>query len=614
MKPILFPFNATAFNNLGLGVLREATSCMVTEERNGIFELEMIYPRTGRLFSDLVNRNIIYAPVDASGRKEPFRIYKIGKVKSGLATIYAAHISYDLSGEVLSPFTAANAADAVAGLKINSTTNHPFTFWTDKTTAATFKVSVPSSVRSVMGGSEGSLLDIYGGEYGYDKYTVRLYANRGANRGVTIRYGKNLVDLQQEENIQNVYTGVYPFWASEEDYIELTEKIVPAEGNYGFVKIRPLDASYEFEEKPTAEQLRNYAKTFMKNNDIGIPSVSISVSFVPLEQSEEYKNIAPLQKVLLCDTVSVKFEALDIDATAKCVKTVFDVLKNRYDKIELGEARANIADTIANQAQELKKVTDPGFLQAAVAASTQLITGNKGGYVVLHSSTGGSTPDEILVMDTADITTATQVWRWNKSGLGYSKTGYNGPYSLAMTMDGQIVADFMTTGTLNAAQIKVINLIADQVKSVSGESSLLISGAKLTMMYGSKKTFEINNTAEGLPIMFFMGQDSDGTDSICEITDHHVKVGGTSTDPGVYIRGNDTSLPSARRKGTVAAHGIGAQQINVAGELVLGGTKTALAFRNGSSWLNTDNLQISGSGNCQWVYLESIGRYVLAQQ
>lgn len=614
MKPILFPSNATAFNNLGLGVLREATACLVTEERNGIFELEMIYPRTGRLFSDLVNRNIIYAPVDASGRKEPFRIYKIGKVKTGLATVYAAHISYDLSGEVLSPFTAANAPDAIAGLKTNSTTEHPFTFWTDKTTAATFKVSVPSSVRSVMGGVQGSLLDIYGGEYGYDKYKVRLYANRGADRGVTIRYGKNLVDLNQEENIQNVYTGVYPFWSSEDDYIELTEKIVHAEGNYGFVKIRPLDASSEFEEKPTEEQLRNFAKTFMKNNDIGVPSVSISVSFVPLEQSEEYKNIAPLQKVLLCDTVSVKFEDLGVDATAKCVKTVFDVLKNRYDKIELGEARANIADTIANQAQELKKVTDPGFLQAAVAASTQLITGNKGGYVVLHSSTGGSTPDEILVMDQPAITTATQVWRWNKSGLGYSKTGYNGPYSLAMTMDGQIVADFMTTGTLNAAQINVINLIADQVKSVSGKSEIAITGAELVMKYAGNRTVILNNSADGLPILYFGGSNPQTkTESSTEISNYFIKIGGTSTDPDVEIWGGRTNLPDPKPKGTMAAYAAGVQVLNIGGEIVLGGNRTGMAFRDGAMWLNVDNLQISGNGNCSWQYVDSIGRYVLVQ-
>ena len=595
MKPILFPSNATAFNNLGLGVLREATSCLVTEERNGIFELEMIYPRTGRLFSDLVNRNIIYAPVDASGRKEPFRIYKIGKVKSGLATVYAAHISYDLSGEVLSPFTAANAADAVAGLKINSTTNHPFTFWTDKTTAATFKVSVPSSVRSVMGGSEGSLLDVYGGEYGYDKYTVRLYANRGANRGVTIRYGKNLVDLQQEENIQNVYTGVYPFWASEEDYIELTEKIVPAEGNYGFVKIRPLDASSEFEEKPTAEQLRNYAKTFMKNNDIGVPSVSISVSFVPLEQSEEYKNIAPLQKVLLCDTVSVKFEDLGVDATAKCVKTVFDVLKNRYDKIELGEARTNIADTIASQAQELKKVTDPGFLQAAVAASTQLITGNKGGYVVLHSSTGGSTPDEILVMDTADIKTATQVWRWNKSGLGYSGTGYNGPYALAITMDGRIVADFIAAGRLDAALIEVVNLIAEQLKSISGDSEIAISGATLAMTYANTLTFEISNVNKAPNMRLYGYNYLSKAESSSELTHYFLSVGkptneepGAVSSHGVLLLGGLTSALAPQDSGAVSAYGMGAHVINVANVVQL-------------------------DSGCSWQYLDSIGAYVLTR-
>ena len=612
MKPILFSSDSKVFNSLGLGVLTDATSCLVTEERNGIFELELIYPRTGRLFSHLVNRNIIYAPVDASGRKEPFRIYKIGKIKSGLITINAAHISYDLSGQVLTPFWAANAPEAMSGLKTNSSTEHPFTFWTDKTTEATFKVSVPSSVRSVMGGTEGSLLDVYGGEFSYDKYTVRLHTNRGANHGVTIRYGKNLLDLKQEENIQNVCTGVYPYWSSEQDYIELPEKIILAEGNYAFVKIRPLDASSEFDEKPTEAQLRNYAKAFMKNNAIGVPRVSISVKFVPLEQSEEYKNIAPLQKVLLCDTVSVEFKDLGVDATAKCVRTVFDVLKNRYEEIELGEARTNIADTIAGQAKELKKVSSPSFLQALVSASSNLITGNKGGYVVLHSSTGGNSPDEILVMDQPAIEVSTQVWRWNKSGLGYSKSGYNGPYNLAITMDGKIVADFLATGTLDASQINVINLVAETLKSVKENSTLEITGAAITMLYKAKKTVEINNTADGSPIVYLLGTDSDGSTQNTEISNKIIKVGGSSASPGVEIRGTETTVPAPRDAGTIASFGVAATIVNIGNSLRAAG-KTLLAARDDQTWVNTDNLQISGFGNCRWEYVDSLGKYVLVQ-
>lgn len=392
MKPILFPPEATAFQSLGYGVLVDATSCLVTEERNGVFELTMVYPQTGRLFSKLINRSILYCPVDASGRKEPFRVYKITKPKSGLITIYAAHLSYDLSGIVVAPFSAANAIDAMAKIKPNSATSNPFSFWTNIDSTASFAVNAPATIRSFMGGGDGSLLDVYGGEYSYENYTVKLHARRGENRGVTIRYGKNLVDLTQEENIQDAYTGVYPFWTSENNYVELPERILIADGNYGFEKIRPLDASSEFDDPPTERDLREYAKRYMDENNIGVPKISISVSFVPLEQSDEYRNIAPLQQVLLCDTVSVKFESLGIDAVAKCIKTVFNVLTDRYEKIELGEARTNIADTIAGQAQSLKQVQDPSFIQSFISSTAAT-------HVLSHSKTNAGASRELSILE-----------------------------------------------------------------------------------------------------------------------------------------------------------------------------------------------------------------------
>ena len=172
-----------------------------------------------------------------------------------------------------------------------------------------------------------------------------------------------------------------------------------------------------------------------------------------------------LERVLLCDTVNVEFPALGVSATAKCVKTVYDCLLDRYDKAELGDARATIADTLVEQSAAIAKKPDKTFLQSAVDSATSQITGNKGGYVVLHSSTGAKEPDEVLIMDKPDIATATRVWRWNKSGLGYSGTGYNGPYGLAMTQDGAIVADFIATGTLNAALAKIINIDASNINT-----------------------------------------------------------------------------------------------------------------------------------------------------
>ena len=494
MIPVLFPSTATSWTTQGLGALSDAISCTVTEERNGVFELEMQYPMTGIHFADIQNRCIILAIPSPYRAAQPFRVYRITKPLNGVCTVYAQHISYDLSGVPLNPFAAANAPAAMAGLQNNAATDSPFAFWTDKETAATFSVSVPRSTRSVLGGQTGSILDVYGGEYAWDGYTVRLYNQRGQDNGVRIAYGKNLTDIEQDENISNVATGIYPYWTdSEGNLVVCDSKVVPAPGTYDFTRIFPVDFSGDFEEQPTPAELQARAEQYVQDNDIGVPTVSISVSFVQLEQAEEYKDLALLEKCDLCDTVTVQFDALGVDAKAKIVKIVTDVLLERYDSVEIGSIQTNIADTIASQQQEIQQRPTTTAMQQAVASATNWITGNNGGYVVFQRNAAGQ-PYEILVMDQPTIATATKVWRWNNGGLGYSSTGYNGPYTTAITQDGAIVADFLTVGTINAALVRIINLIADHVLSQIGDYSTSIDAGNLmlTRKDGSKIFNRVN--------------------------------------------------------------------------------------------------------------------------
>lgn len=457
MNPILFESTAKSFNNNGIGILSDAAFCEVTEERNGIFELVLNYPISGLHYSKIKYRSIILAKPNATAKAQPFRVYKITKPINGIVTAYAQHISYDLSGNPVLPFTAGSAAAALQALKNNSVGENPFEFWTDKSTVAEMAVKTPASVRAMLGGVSGSILDTYGGEYEWDGFTVKLYNKRGQNRGVSIRYGKNLIDLNQEENCAGVYTAVMPFWADNEgNTIILDEKTVPVEGSFDFEKVFVLDLSSEFENQPTKEELRLRTEKYIEANRIGIPHVSINLSFVQLEQTEEYKNKALLERVSLCDEVNVVFEKLGVSATAKVIKTVYNVLLNRYESVELGDAKSNFADTIVKQEQAIKEAPKKAVSLSAQAAekATQLITGNRGGYVVIHSSTGSKEPDEILIMDKPTIEEAVKVWRWNNSGLGYSETGYSGTYTTAWTIDGAFNADFITAGTLSANLIK----------------------------------------------------------------------------------------------------------------------------------------------------------------
>lgn len=466
MNPILFESTENNFDTNGIGILADAIFCEVTYERNGILELEMQYPITGIHYKEIKTRNIILASPNPVENTQPFRIYRITKPLNGIITIYAEHISYDLSGIPVSPFTAGSAAEAMSKLQSSAAIESPFTFWTDKETVATMSVVAPASTRSLLGGQQGSVLDVYGGEYQFDRYTVRLYNQRGMNRGVSIRYGKNLTSLEQDENISSVYTGVYPYWMdTDNNLVTLPEKILNAPGTYNFTRIMALDLSQEFESAPTEEQLRNRANTYMTANNIGVPKVSLDVSFIQLEQTEEYKNIALLERVELCDTVNVEFPELGVSATAKCVKTVYDVLQERYTSVELGEARTNIAYTIADQQQKIEKAPTTSAMQKAINNATNWLT-SADGYVIAVKDDNG-TWKEILFLDTPSAETAKNVLRINTNGIGFSTNGVNGPYRNAWTIDGSLVADFITTGVLTANLIK-----AGVLQSLNGASSI----------------------------------------------------------------------------------------------------------------------------------------------
>ena len=234
-----------------------------------------------------------------------------------------------------------------------------------------------------------------------------------------------------------------------------------ADERSGWVRVLPLDLSndwensYEWDDQyPSEDEIRELAQKYIDKNNIGVPIVSLTVSFEQLSQAKEYEMMALLETVRLCDTVNIEFPLLGVSATSKCIKTIYNAITNKYISIELGESQTTLSDTVSQQSQTIKKQPTQTFMEKAIQTATQLISGGLGGYVVIRSSSGGKYPDEILIMDDPNIEKATKVWRWNKGGLGYSPTGYNGPYTTAITQDGSIVADFINTGHLTASIIQ----------------------------------------------------------------------------------------------------------------------------------------------------------------
>ncbi len=477
--PILYPSTETEFNSNGIGVLSDAVSCLVKQELNGLFELTMQYPVNGIHFAQITQRAIILAKADPVSALQPFRVYKLLKTSPGIITVYARHLVYDLAGVPVAPFTATTAPLALEGLKNNAVVACPFAFSTDKTTEGNFTVTAPLAAWSLFGGRAGSILDVYGGEYEYDRFNVHLWSRRGADRGVSIRYGKNLTSLQQDENCANCYTGVMPYWINPATGAVkmLPEQKLAAEGTFDYVKILPLDLTQTFTSQatssdeaftePTDEQLRTAAIRYMKDNKIGEPDVSWTVQFVQLEQTEEYKGKALLERVLLGDTVSVEFPALGISTASRAVGYTYNAIMERYESITLGSVKANIADTIVGQGQQIATLPDKSQLLFAMDQLANAILGATGGAVRLLDTDGDKMPDTLYIADNTDPALAVKVWRFNYEGWAASQKGYNGPFEMGATFDTGILADFIKAGTLDASIVKVINLIAEVVLSVN---------------------------------------------------------------------------------------------------------------------------------------------------
>ena len=503
MIPVLYKADATSFTSFGIGTLADTISCEVTEERNGAYECVLKYPITGSLYKEIRKERLIKAKPNDTSKPQAFRIYRIAKPLNGIVTIYAQHLSYDLTNIATpawdsSPITPQLAIEHVFDAAL---TPHNFTFQTDYTQAKAFTVDRPKSLRSVLGGSAGSLISLWGGEFEWDNYKVIHHQGRGISTGVVIEYGKNLTKLEQDTDITSVYTDLLPYAVisdmdGNETVVTLSEQILPITETTLVQRktlIKDFTDSFGMDDVITEEALRAKAEKYIENNPLGTESPSLTISFEPLWKQPEYA--AVLERVSLCDRLTIKHTALGVQATAKVIKTVYDSLAEKYVSITLGSVRSTLVDavtdtqsTIQNTASKVDRL--PSLMASAIQNATNLITGQNGGYVVLHTESENGQPYELLILDAPNIADAVNVWRWNVGGLGFSSHGYNGPYETAITADGQIVANFITSGTL------VANIIKAGVLSSQDGSSYwnLETGEVVLKAYATTETVEETNS------------------------------------------------------------------------------------------------------------------------
>lgn len=420
----------------------ECINPLVTENLNGSFELEFDCAISEKYFSLLKVGGLLKCKANQQlNSMQMFRIYFISKPINGVANIRCQHVSYDLTGTVVKPFTATGASSAVSGMLTNVIGSTPFTMTTDITnTVSNFTLDIPRSFRECLGGYEGSLLDVFRGEYEWDNLTVKMLAHRGADNGVRIAYGKNLTDLTQEENNENVYDAVY-------GYAIVDDTFYPPSGIYNKtgatnpkVKIVDFSGDYQSGDTPSQADLYSKAQTYATNNDIEVPNVNIKVSFVPLWQTEEYKDILPLERVSLGDTVHVYFEKLGVTATARVIKTVWNVNLNRYEEIELGSARANL-NTVINDAVNSTVETATGYIENDMFNLSKLIANGMG----LHITR--DTVGRIFLHNAEELSQSQFQYQITSNGFMLSED-YGQTWNSGWDISGNAVVNSLATITL----------------------------------------------------------------------------------------------------------------------------------------------------------------------
>lgn len=349
MIPILYEKTETAFISNGLGRLRDCISCIVTEERNGVYECDFEYPVNGANYDLIQVGRIVGVTHDETGGIQPFDIVSFKKPIDGIVEFHCVHISYRLCYYSIRATTAKNSlAEAFNQISLYSTPSCPFTFTTDKTSTGycAALASVPMTVRQVLGGVEGSILDAYGGEYEFDKWNVILHSARGQMRDFTIRYGVNLLDYNEDYDSSGCYSSCRPYWTDGMNTVvgdvQTDSGVTPS----GRDQCVPLDVSDKFESQPTKAQVEAMAVSVMNSQNPTIPARSIEISFVRLQDAGENEIYETLLQCRLCDTINVVFPDFNASGQFKIVKTEWNVLRGKYESMELGALSVSLAEAL----------------------------------------------------------------------------------------------------------------------------------------------------------------------------------------------------------------------------------------------------------------------------
>ena len=584
MIPILYDSNESAFASNGLCRLRDIISCTVVEERNSIYECNFEYPVDGANY-DLIKCGRIIAVVhDDTDDVQPFDIVSYTRPINGVVTFHAVHISYRQSKLTVSGTNVNSLAGAFNLLK-TATPLNPFSYWTNKASTALFAAAdgVPRSVRQMLGGIEGSILDCYGGEYEWDKWEVKLWGSRGSNRDLTIRYGLNLMNYDEEVDYSETFTTCIPFWVgnsgNDESVVVKGNKVsigaVPYDGRESCV---PLDLSDKFDEQPTVQQLQDLAYQLMISTNVFIPTQNIKVEFIRLQDSPEYASYAGLMQCRLCDSIRVVFPAYNTSGTFKIVRTVYNVLQERFEEMELGSLSISLSDALGINSKSSPSVSDVRTIQTASDAYSSASTANGILIDMQEAATAAGTTLEGIY---ATAEAASDTLADMQEAAEQAGTTLEGIYATAEAASDTL-ADMQEAA--EAAHTTLTGIYQDAQDAMSAAQSA--QGAA-DAAQGSANTA---NTAANSALTQ-LGVVEDVVGVLSWISEHATYKASTDTEVVAgkmyFTRSGDTYTPVANPTGNPSTQGY--YEIDSIDEAVSNYVSSHLALTNAGLWVVNDN-------------------------
>ena len=388
--PILYKANETNFEHLGVSVLSDASKCYVSREKNGIYILEFDYPVNGKDVDKIKEGMYIKSDAGYRTKNQRFVISKITKTQNEFK-IYCQHISQvKTTMNAIRPDITVTSVSAIGALRawrdnlLDS--REEFFVQSDIGTlnSTTWKVENIENARDALGGKAGSILDVWGGEYEFDNLNITLHKSMGIDNPTIIAYGKNLLDLEQEQSILETYTSVFPFKKytddnNREQLITLPEILLDSTHLNKFTHRRILKVDFSSDENlKTVEQLRSKAKSYIKNNNVGVPKTNLKINYQDLSKVEGVFDNPALEQIDLCDRLKVYYSELGIlNENAKVVKVIWDVILEENHEIEVGDGRSSFTDSTSAKLESLQVQNDSVIARINALVAEQEATFNK---------------------------------------------------------------------------------------------------------------------------------------------------------------------------------------------------------------------------------------------